>query len=92
MHHKGHEITTERSELTGNYLLLIDGIIFDSAIDKQDLNKVKQWLVNQLKVNPLGSSQNIHEWIKSCRTQPPKTKAYVLTWKNGQCNKEVIYG
>ena len=86
-----HQIKIEKSTLTGNYLLILNDIVFDSAISKQDIMKVKDWLVKQLKKNPPKPRQPFESWVKTCNPQPPKTKAYVLVWEKGKCTKKTVY-
>jgi hypothetical protein len=38
-------VTIERSELTGNFLVVISGsFVFDSCIKRSDAKKVRDWL------------------------------------------------
>ena len=86
-----NRITIEKSTLTDNYLVLVDGWVFDSCIKRSDAKKVRDWLKVELSHNPRLSQQTFTEWMKKCKTQPPKTKAYAFTWKDGKCIKGVIY-
>jgi hypothetical protein len=88
---ESYNIKIERSTLTGNFILIFNDIIFDSAVKRRDIHKVKDWLLKQLEINPPQEGQHFNEWSKTWTTQPPKTKAYMLVWKNGECKREVIY-
>ena len=86
-----NRITIEKSTLTDNYLVLVDGWVFDSCIKRSDAKKVRDWLKVQLEKNPRLSEQTFVEWLKQCDSQPPKTKAYALVNVGNKSIKTIIY-
>jgi hypothetical protein len=77
-------ITIAKSEVTNNYLVLMDEICVDSTIHIEEAEAIKEWVEQEQKVNPLKRYEvkpgGLHPWLVSSKRYDtyPKTTAEIL--------------
>ena len=59
-----NKVTIEKSNLTNNWLIMIDGFCYDSALNKTDAKKVARAVEKRLKEFPINnpSKERLHKW------------------------------
>jgi len=95
MNNNGFGVTIKiiKSKNTNNYLIMINHVIFDSALRLSDAKKVEAWLKNAIKTKPLPKGwwnpEKMNQWRESLSIQPPLVDAemFLLNRTNGKVEK-----
>lgn len=88
-------ITIQKSEISDNWLIIINGKCFDNAIDYEDAKKVAQWAENELKKHPLPkqcSDEQFVKWFQKYGHSSPDVKAQVqqLNRQTGKIENVIV--
>lgn len=80
------EIAT--SPVTGNFLVLHDRIIFDSALLRADAEMVAAWLEKEVALEPLPRNWHrdlatLQRWLENRSTPAPKVEAIGIDYYTG---------
>lgn len=79
-HFSQNFVTIERSKLTPNFLILIDGLCYDSTIKYSDAVVVKDFLNKRLRKHPLTvrSKESLAKWISLHATDAPVFDSWII--------------
>lgn len=78
-----HSINIEKSLITENWLIILDGHTFDSAINYEDAEKVANWLKTQLEKDPLPrnfSNERFTKWVSRNAFECPDVPARMFKY------------
>lgn len=94
---KSVEILIAVSELTGNFLVICDGKVFDSASKRPDAERVANWLREQTAIAPLPRNWwkdlgALDRWIKERSTPAPRVNAVAFGVSATGIDRVVISG
>jgi hypothetical protein len=92
---KGFVFTVKivKSKDTNNHLIMLNHVIFDSALRLSDAKKVEEWLKNAIKLKSLPDKwwhpDIMNQWRESLETQPPVVDAemFLINRMTGKVEK-----
>lgn len=89
----GFTVKIVKSKDTNNHLIMLNHVIFDSALRLPDAKKVETWLKNAIKLKPLPDKwwhpEIMNQWRESLPVQPPIVDAemFLLHRTTGKVEK-----
>jgi hypothetical protein len=89
----GFTVKIVKSKDTNNHLIMLNHVIFDSALRLSDAKKVEEWLKNAIKLKSLPDKwwhpDIMNQWRESLETQPPVVDAemFLINRMTGKVEK-----
>lgn len=53
-----YRVAVKKSEVSSNYLVMLDDYLFDSTVSEEEAQRVSQWLEIELAIRPINHRRN----------------------------------